>query len=167
MVRPMRVTSANPPESRCKNNDGQKEENTRDFEPKDSTNPAKRGQKPASSLCRPATHAAHNSSGISLRFNHLRRKRCACGGRSGRRGLGSCGYLLANEASGDPDPDSQRSTNGLRFHSDYDGISVPCFVGSSHLFGLPSCPRAVREVRYINPMQLPAIFCRAGCRSWR
>jgi len=117
VVRPMQITGANSPESRCKNYDGQKEEDTRDFEPKDSTDPAKRGQKSARSLRRPSTHTAHSSPYISLTFNHLGVDRCAFGIRSDRSRLGSGGYLLADEATGYPDPDPQRATNGLRFHS--------------------------------------------------
>jgi len=67
----MGITGADAPKSGRKNDNGQEEENARDFEPQDSADAAKWGQEAPRAFGHPATGGADRLSGMSLAFNHL------------------------------------------------------------------------------------------------
>lgn len=75
-------------------------------------------------------------------------------------------YPLAGNASGDAKADPKRATNGLGFHSDFDGNSVPMRPTFARLPRVAVCSPAALEVRYRNCSQPPALFSMgAGRRS--
>lgn len=109
------------PEAPGKDQHKEKEKNARHFQPHEATHTAEGAQEAAHATrnapCRPSGRCSANSSA----GDGLRRGR-------GSSGLRSCilragGHALPDNASGNPQPDTEDAANLLSFHSDYDGSS--------------------------------------------
>ena len=123
VIRAVGPTRAHAPKVRRKSDDGEKEENSGDFEPNDSADAAKGSQEPtdttgdasAGLVCDPADRPTYVPS-MNLRvYSGLRRMH------SGRLLAGR--ESLADNSSGDAYSDSQGTADGLWSHPIYDGSS--------------------------------------------
>ena len=134
----LRPTGADTPKRWRKDDYGQQEEDAGDLEPEDSADAAKGFKESAQATAEAARSlAGYLTSGAGCRLR---------GGLVGR-GLGSGGYALASDSSGDAQADAESAADVLRFHSVYDGSSGACRAASPFVCRLASCRAAAMEVR--------------------
>jgi len=122
----MRPIQSSLPDSRAEDHHRQEEENADYFEPDNAANALEGAQK--------SPNPAGDASGLfprNLARSTALRVPCSCiRGLRGRGWLAGCRlragrYSLARDTAGDAKADPKRATNGLGFHSDFDGNSVP------------------------------------------
>jgi hypothetical protein len=123
VIRSVDPTGAHAPKIWRKNDDGEKEEEPRNFEPDYSANAAKRAKESTHSAGDSSTglvcHSADHSAGIArTNFRVYSGLRRIHGGRAGARG-----ESLPGNTSGDSYSDSKGPANGLWSHPIYDGSS--------------------------------------------
>jgi hypothetical protein len=137
VVRAMRPAHAGFPNRGTENDHGQKEKYTDDFKPNSSADALEGAEESAN----PAGDASgslpsHLTGSTALRGTG--RSICWLNGRglSGGARLAG-GYALTGNAAGDAKADTNSTTDGLGFHSKYDGNSVT---------GFRACARSFRQV---------------------
>ncbi len=123
MIGTLHEAGPRPPKRGGKHNHRQQKEDSRDLKPQDAPHPAKWAKKAANATRNAPCHLSCSLTGGPVLSGS--------GGSSlwvDRRMCGSFsagGHALTGNAPGDPQPDPQSASNGVRFHSVYDGSSDP------------------------------------------
>ena len=126
MVWTMRPAHSSLPDSRAENHHRQEEENADNFKPDSAADALEGSQKSPNSAGNASGRLPRNLACCTA-LRSADRGVLSLNGRSRLAGCSLCagGYSLARNASSDAKTDPKRATNGLGFHSDFDGNSVP------------------------------------------
>lgn len=164
MVGTLEPTGPYTPEGGSKDDDRQEEENAGDFKPEDAAYAAEGAQETAYAACDAAGSLASHLTCRAVLYS------CGCGGLwSGlaSRSLGAGRYLLAGDAPGDTQADSESATDGVGFHTVYDGSSAACRDAFSQYAAASELPLNGDGSKVDKSHAATGALSGAGRRPWR